>query len=362
VKTVKMGVIGCGAIAQVHHMPNLFELQDLFEVTGVCDVSEGAATSVAERFGVPNSFTDYRDLLQSDVDAVLLCQSDPKTQVAIDAFDAGKHVFIEKPVCYSLEDIDAITAAQARAGRVGQAGYMKVFDPAYEVAQREIATMDNIQYVQVNHLHPDNSLHVRQFKVAGFDDVPQSAVEARNQARDSSRRQAIGDPPPHVVRTFFSLSGSMIHDLYTMRHALGNPVKVVNTEIWSGGRAYTTTLEYAQGYRCNASWIDLPNLWDFKETLEVYGDDKRVIVSYPTGFSRGILATVTLQGVDPQGVTYKYEPNIDWQSAFVRELIHFHDCITQGTACRTPVAEARLDIALIIDIINAYQTQGAVER
>ena len=46
-KTIKMGVIGCGAIAQVHHMPNLSDLPDLFEVTAVCDVSRGAADYVA---------------------------------------------------------------------------------------------------------------------------------------------------------------------------------------------------------------------------------------------------------------------------------------------------------------------------
>ena len=75
---VKIGVIGCGAIAQVHHMPNLKELQDEFEVTAVCDVSAGASRYVADRFHVPRHFTDYRDLLASDVEAVLLCQTDPK--------------------------------------------------------------------------------------------------------------------------------------------------------------------------------------------------------------------------------------------------------------------------------------------
>ncbi len=359
---IKLGVVGCGAIAQVHHMPNLFELQELFDVTCVCDVSAGAAAYVAERFRVPHHVTDYRELLAADVDAVLLCQSDPKTTVAVDAFDAGKHLFIEKPVCYSLEDMDAMIAAQQRAGTVGQTGYMKIFDPGYEYARREIENMENIQFVQVNHLHPHNSLHVRQFDVRGFDDIPAAAVEERNRARAASLQQAIGDVDEHVANAFFGLSGSMIHDLYTMRHALGEPTRVVSTEIWSNGRAWSTTLEYADGFRAIASWIDLPELWDFKETLEVYGDAKRVIVSYPTGFSKGILATVTVQGVDAQGVTYRQEPHIDWDSAFVRELKHFHDCVVNGATCRAPLAEARQDVGLIIDIINAYKESAAVER
>lgn len=359
---IKMGIIGCGAIAQVHHMPNLFELQEQFDVTCVCDVSAGAAAYVANRFNVPYHVTDYRDLLATDVDAVLLCQSDPKTQVAIDAFAAGKDVFIEKPVCYSLVDMDAMIAAQQRSGKVGQTGYMKIFDPGYEYARREIETMENIQFVQVNHLHPNNSLHVRQFDVRSFDDIPAAATEERNAARDKTLNEAIGAVEPQVARAFFGLSGSMIHDLYTMRHALGEPIRVVSTEIWSGGRAWSTTLEYAAGFRAIASWIDLPDLWDFKETLEVYGDAKRVIVSYPTGFSRGILATVTVQGVDEQGTTYKHEPHIDWDSAFVRELQHFHDCVVNGATCRAPLAEARLDVSLIIDVIEAYKRGTSVER
>lgn len=353
---VKMGVIGCGAIAQVHHMPNLFELQDLFDVTCVCDVSEGAAQYVASRFNVPGHVTDYRDLLATDVDAVLLCQSDPKTQIAIDSFEAGKHVFIEKPVCFSQQEIMAMTEACEKSGKVGQSGYMKIFDPGYEHAQSEIGSMQNIKFVQVNHLHPNNDLHVRQFKVESFNDIPQAAVDERNAARAHSLKEAVGDVPDHVARAFFGLSGSMIHDIYTMRHALGQPKRVLHTEIWSGGRAWSTTLEYEDGFRAIASWIDLPNLWDFKETLEVYGDDKRVIVSYPTGFSRGILATVMIQGIDEKGITYKHEPHIDWESAFVRELRHFHDCITHGTECRAPLAESKLDIELIIQVINTYTT------
>jgi len=241
-------------------------------------------------------------------------------------------------------------------------GYMKVYDPAYEYAKREVDSMGNIRFVQVNHLHPSNDLHVRQFHVERFDDVPASVTEDTRAARTAARRNAIGDVPPSVEQAFYLLSGSMIHDLYGMRHLLGVPTKVVNSDIWFDGRAVTMTLEYASGARCVATWVDLPDLWDFRETLEVYGDDKRVLISYPTGFSRGILSTVTVQGVDANGTTYRLEPAIDWESAFSRELRHFYDCVVNGAACRTPVAEARADIALIIDVVKAYQTQAAVVR
>ena len=169
---IRLGVVGCGAIAQVHHMPNLIELHELFDVTVVCDVSADAGRYIAERFGVARHVTDYRDLLDSDVEAVLLCHSDPKTEVAVAAFDAGKHAFIEKPMCYSLQEADRIIAAMRSSGKVGQVGYMKVYDPGYEAAKREVEGMDSIRFVQVNHLHPSNDLHTRQFHVRRFTDVP----------------------------------------------------------------------------------------------------------------------------------------------------------------------------------------------
>jgi predicted dehydrogenase len=350
---IRIGVVGCGAIAQVHHMPNLLELQDEFEVTAVCDVSAGAAAYVAKRFRVPQHFTDYRDLLAADVDAVLLCQSDPKTDVAVAAFDAGKHVFIEKPVCFSLQEMERMVAAQKRSGKVGQAGYMKVFDPAFEVARAEAEDMD-VTFVQINHLHPNNNLHTAQFDIRRFDDIPAEAIEATNAERTAARTDAIGEAPPPVERAFHMLSGSMIHDLYGLRTVMGLPTEIVSTEIWLDGRAFTTTLAYANGARCVATWIDLPELWDFQESLEIYGGNKRVILEYPTGFSKGHISKITIQGIDEAGVTYRKQPAIDWDSAFVREMRHFHSCISEGTTCRTPLSDAGLDVGLIIDIVKAY--------
>jgi len=166
--------------------------------------------------------------------------------------------------------------------------------------------------------------------------------------------------PRDIESAFFTLAGSMIHDLYGLRLMLGMPSAVRSTEIWNDGRAISTVLEYPNGARCVATWADLPHLWDFKETLEVYGDDRRVLLSYPTGFARGILSHVTLQEIGPDGTALRTEPAIDWESAFVRELRHFHACITTGAPCRTPVSDARDDVALIIAIVQAYQERAEV--
>lgn len=351
---VKIGLIGCGAIAQVQHMPNLMALQDLFDVTSVCDISQGAAAYVAKRFHVPNWTTDYHALLDGDVDAVLHCAGGYKPDAAVAAFEADKHLFLEKPVCASLQDMDRMLAAQEKAEKVGQAGYMKIFDPAFRVAEKEAQTIDPVQFVQVNHLHPNNALHLAQFDVRDFNDAPKDVIEQERLLHAQAVENAIGKADAASVRAFGVLSGSMIHDIYGMRLILGMPKRVVSTEIWREGRAITFTLEYENGCRCVASWVDLPDLWDFKESLEIYGDDKRVALSYPTGFSRGQLSRVFVQGIDENGVTYRQEPAIDWDNAFVLELKHFYDCIVNGATCRAPLADARDDVALIIDVIKKY--------
>ena len=358
---VRIGVVGCGAIAQVHHLPNLNQLHREFEVAIVCDLSPGAAEAAAKRFNIPQFVTDYTILLNSGVDAVLLCHGDPKTEAALAAFEAGKHVFIEKPVCFSLQEIDSMITAQQEAEKVGQAGYMKVHDPAFQLAKQEVDTMESYRFVQINHLHPNNRLHLSQFDVERFNDVPQDAFAPAHAARKSARADAIGDVLPEAERAFFLLSGSMIHDIYSLRVMLGSPSEVISAEVWSGGQGVSIVFGFPNGARCIATWVDLPDLWDFKETLEIYGDNKRVLVSYPTGFSRGILSEVTIHGIDADGTTYSKTPAIDWESAFVRELRHFHACITEGGTCYTSLESARNDIELIINIVKCYVERSPVK-
>ena len=360
-KRVKIGVIGCGAVAQVQHLPNLNQLHREFEVSIVCDISEGAAAAAARRFHVPKYVTDYTDLLNSDVEAVLLCHRDPKTEVAVAAIEAGKHVFIEKPVCFSLQEIDSMIAAQQKADKVAQAGYMKVYDPAFQIAKSEVDSMDSYRFVQINHLHPNNHLHLSQFDVERFDDVSPENVTLSEADREVARIDAIGEVSIEAQRAFFLLSGSMIHDIYSLRMMLGPPCEVISVEVWSGGQGVSIVFGFPNGARCIATWVDLPDLWDFKETLEIYGDAKRVLVTYPTGFSRGILSEVVIQGIDKNGTTYSKTPKIDWVSAFVQELRHFHECITTDKKCYTPIESARMDIQLIINIIECFVDRAPVK-
>lgn len=211
-----------------------------------------------------------------------------------------------------------------------------------------------VRFIQVNHLHTDNSHHLAHFRLQRFDDIPEDLRAAQREARRAAVAEALGDVSDDAAAAFFHLGGSMIHDLYGLRALFGQPRRVVSTEIWNEGLGITAMLEYESGARCAATWVELHNIRQFTETLEVYGDNRGVVLSYPTGFSRGILSTLTVKGVDEDGRAFTTHPEIDWENPFRRELTHFHSCITGGRTCRTPVEDARQDVALIIDIVRRY--------
>jgi predicted dehydrogenase len=359
---VKIGIIGCGAIAQVQHLPHLRELSDEFEIAGLCDLSRKLVDTLGQEYGVPTErrFTDYRALLASDIDAVIVCPSGSHAPASIAAAEAGKHIFVEKPMCVTVREAEAMVAAARTAGVVLQVGYMKRHEPAYQFAQARVREMSDVRFVQVNHLHPDNSLHLQEFALHRFDDFPAGSAEAIRSERDRLVGEALGldEVPPNIMRAFGLVLGSLIHDLGNLHGCFGPPEKVVSTEIWADGRGLSTVLQYPNDVRAVVSWVDLPELQDFKETLEVYGSRERVLISFPTGFSRGLPSTVTLKGMDADGTpwTKAYE----WHdNPFKLEIRQFRDCILNGREPITSGRETVADIALVRDIILAYLDKNA---
>lgn len=138
-KKLQIGIIGSGGIAQSCHMPGYQSMPDLCEITWVCDANSETAQTAAEKFGVPNITTDYRDVLaDKSVDAVSVATPNKyHLQPTVDALNAGKHVLCEKPLamnadearkmCRAAKDNKKIlqVALQSRFG--GQAQFMKHF-------------------------------------------------------------------------------------------------------------------------------------------------------------------------------------------------------------------------------------------
>src|SRR5215470_2742940 len=105
---IRIGVVGCGLIAQMMHIPHLAELDDLYEIAALCDVSPGALRFVGDRYQVSRRHTDWQALVREPLDAVLIATAGSHAPVALAALRAGKHVLTEKPMCYTLREADEL--------------------------------------------------------------------------------------------------------------------------------------------------------------------------------------------------------------------------------------------------------------
>lgn len=101
---MKVGIIGCGTIAEGQAIAAK-QLKNT-ELTAVCDVIEENAWEFARKLNVPNVFTDYKEMLQTDlIDAVYNCTPNfMHRQVVVDAAKAKKHILTQKPFANTLEE------------------------------------------------------------------------------------------------------------------------------------------------------------------------------------------------------------------------------------------------------------------
>lgn len=129
--TVTVGMIGAGRIGQLH-VDNL-KLIPQIRVKSVSDVMIDHLKGWAESKGIETLTTDYRELLDDpEINAIFIC-SPTTTHASIikEAAAAGKHIFCEKPVSFSVEETEAALKEVEKAGVKLQVGFNRRFDPNF---------------------------------------------------------------------------------------------------------------------------------------------------------------------------------------------------------------------------------------
>lgn len=132
--TIKVGIIGAGGIAQGSHIPALQKVKDV-EVVAIADINLEKTSEVAQKFNIPNVFTDYKELIAMDeLDAVTICTPNIfHKPMSIDALKAGKHVLCEKPVAAKGSDAEEIIATAKANGKFFMAAQVQRFSPITQV-------------------------------------------------------------------------------------------------------------------------------------------------------------------------------------------------------------------------------------
>ena len=114
---IRLGIIGLGWFGEIHGdaIAGIPEI----ELAALCTRTESRLDELAKKFGVTQTYTDYTEMLANpDIDAVsVVTMWDQHTVPVLDALQAGKHVFLEKPMASTVEDCRKICAAAAKAKR-----------------------------------------------------------------------------------------------------------------------------------------------------------------------------------------------------------------------------------------------------
>lgn len=125
-RIVKIGIIGCGGIANGKHMPSLKKIKNV-QMVAFCDIIEERAVKAAEEYGVEGAkvYTDYKELLKDrDIEVIQVCTPNRSHAfISIDAMEAGKHVMCEKPMAKTYKEAKEMLDASERTGMKLTIGY-----------------------------------------------------------------------------------------------------------------------------------------------------------------------------------------------------------------------------------------------
>src|SRR5687768_4347937 len=322
---LRFGVIGAGRIGKIH-AENLATRVPRVEVAGIADVDLKAAQDLAAHLHVLVAVEDYHAILSNPaIDAVAICSStDTHAKIIIEAAQAGKQIFCEKPIALDLETIDTALEAVEKAGVKLQIGFNRRFDPNF----RKVHTM-----------------------------VAEGKIGTPHIVRITSR-----DPAPPPV-SYINVSGGLfldmtIHDFDMARYLSGSEVEEVYTTagvlvdpaIGVAGDVDTAiiTLRFANGA---IGTID-------NSRKAVYGNDQRVEVFGSGGMIQAHNNTpdqdvyFDAQGVHSAKPLYFFLER--YMESYIAEMKEFAQSIRDNTSPPVTGIDGRIPVVMGMAAKKSY--------
>jgi predicted dehydrogenase len=341
---IRVGVVGCGLIAQVMHLHYLNELSDEFELVAVCDISEEVGVTCARRFGAGALYTRWQELLEHPLDAVLVLTSGDHAPVAIAAAQAGKHVFVEKPMALSSEHGARMLDAAETAGVRLMVGMMKRYDPAYERLVALLADRrSELRLVRVTTLESPLEPYVAHYPLVKPTDVP---AEVLDELRRSDEAAIDLDGVDRETRFCYRsiLLDSLVHEFNALRGALGEPTEIVSAQL--SRTCVGVSLRFGET-ECHLSWVDLPGIARYRQEFAFYAPELRLTLELPSPFLRSAPSRLVVEGGESGTAdSWGREEVVSYDEAFKRELREFADCVRTGREPRTSGADGLADVRL----------------
>ena len=274
-KIVNVGLIGCGLVAQVVHIPTLNAMPDFFRITYLCDVSEQSlehCQQLVNRYSNPKTTKSAEELCKSPAVDVVFVLNSTEFHVphAVLALKYDKIAFVEKPMALNERDLKLITDAERDSKGTVMVGYMRRYATVFIDAVKEVGGMDRVRYATVRDIIGKNDLFIPQsgmfYKV--FSDYSKEDSEQQKHTLDEQNRQGLevdlGIPMTEASVNMWTLCGNLgwvtfhmtchaqhmsflrfhcdtqadglplfnrSHDISAMREALGMPTSVLGCSL-----------------------------------------------------------------------------------------------------------------------------------
>lgn len=352
---IRLGLIGLGQAAQLLHMPNIEHMDDMYKVTAVSDVSHRLMDFFQERYGVSHCFADAMDLIRCpEVDAVMILCAGDHADYAIAALEAGKHVFIEKPMSMSYENALRLKEVKDRhPDQTAMVGYCRRYNHCF-LKMKELLRNDprSISYVRARTIVLEGPWYLQnshQEKKAI--DLDPKVKEKMNAAmfRDIDRTLG-GNTTKAEQLCYLLMAASGCHILSAVRELIGEPKAIRAAVISPSGMQFTLIFEY-DGFNMTFEEMNDQEVVEFQEAIEVYQGNRKLSLKYDSPYIKNLPATLTVSELENgQAKITQYGP--DYRDMFENELREFNDCITTGREPVCSVSDAIKDVKLYEDIVR----------
>lgn len=246
---IRVALVGASSFAQSVHLPNLARLRDRFELHAVVSRTGSKARAVAEQFEASYATTEYERVLEDlDVDLIMICtRHNLHGSMVLQALQAGKHVFVEKPLTLDEADVNAIANFYAaNHGPMLMVGYNRRFAPAI-VRARE-ALVERATPLLVNYRMN-----------AGF--IPGEHWVQSEEGGGRNMGEAC-----HIYDVFNSLVES--------GYCAVSAQAVRPSGQWRSNDNFVATVSYNDGSVCTLTYSAMGHKSHPKECMEIFGDGK----------------------------------------------------------------------------------------
>ena len=350
--TVSIGLIGLGEVAQLMHLPILAD-DPRFAIAAVTDASPSLTARIARRYNARPLAGAAEMLSDPTIDAVFILTPDHlHAEMLGQAIAAAKHVFIEKPVCLTLAELEPLIEANRGNPKVVFVGYMRRFSRPFLELKRRMPDPAAIRHVKVRDIIREAPFFQGQTRpVLRGDDIPPEVVaEARRRTAALVAAVTGADAPADVRRAYQLLTGLASHSFSAMRELLGPPAGVIAAR-QHGGETVIALFDY--GHFTAVYEAVIGDVAEFDCGIDVITSARRFRLTYDTPYIRHLPTrlTITTSGETTTG-TEIIGPV--YEDPFRLELDAFHDAVALGRPHKTTLEDSRADLRLFAEVAQRF--------